>query len=337
MHWTVISPWMQNADPDQWFLQYLPGDQHSFTIIPYPYDHHWHRRNTKTTPPYEWKRIWDHVKEAEKNIGDQGGLLTLFPQRAAIAGLRKGIFRKKYPIVAWYFNIGKTYGGWKGALSRYALSHVDKLVVPSTWELRRYREWLDFPEEKFAFCRYQCPIIPVTEQENQHNPFLLALGSANRDFQTLFQAVEELGIRTVVVSSDQAIQGLRVPDVVEVNNRLSKEECLRLAQQARISIVPLADTDTASGHVTIVQAMAMQRPLIVTDCPGLSDYVEDRQTALTVQPHDVADLKRAIAELWEDEGLRSAIAGRAFAFAEKYCSDQAAAETLGKVLGEFAD
>lgn len=335
MRWTVISPWMRDANPDQWFLQHVPGDAHTFSIIPFPYDHHWHRRNTKMTPAYEWRRIWEHVRAAEKDICEDGGLLTLFPQRAAVAGLRKRLMGKRYPIVAWYFNIGRIFGSWRRALSSYALREVDKIVVPSTWELHRYRQWLDFPEDKFAFCRYQCPLFPVTVEEEQNDPFLLALGSANRDFKTLFHAVEELGIRTLVVSSDQALKGLRIPEVVEVNNQCSKKECLKLAQKARISVVPLADIDAASGHVTIVQAMAMRRPLIVTDCPGLSDYVEDRRTALTYTAHDVTDLKRTIEELWEDKSLREKIGGHAFEFAKAHCSDQAAAETLGRILNSF--
>ena len=108
-----------------------------------------------------------------------------------------------------------------------------------------------------------------------------------------------------------------------------------MAQQARISVVPIADTDTASGHVTIVQAMAMRRPLIVTDCPGLSDYVEDRRTVLTCRAQDVADLKRAISELWEDKEFRQEIASNALKFAQTYCSDLAAAAALKSVLMEF--
>lgn len=332
MHWTVIAPWMRDADPNQWFLQHLPESGHTFTIIPYPFEHNWHRRNTKTTPLYEWKRVWDHVVEAEKNIGENGGLLTLFPQRAAIAGLRKKLFGKKYPIVAWYFNIGHTYGGLKGSLSRYALSTVDKIVVPSTREIAAYREWLGLPKDRFVFSHYQCPMFPITEKEEESNPFVLALGSANRDFSTLFQAVEELGVRTVVVSSDQALEGLRVPSNVEVDNRLSREDCLKLAQQARINIVPLSNTETASGHVTIVQAMALRRPLIVTECPGLSDYVEDQKTVLTYRKKDSEDLKRKISTLWNDPDLRENLAGNAFAFARENCSDEAAAGQLKDVL-----
>lgn len=327
---------MRNADPDQWFLQYLPHDDHQFTIIPYPYEHNWHRRNTKTTPIYEWKRIWNHVVEAEKKIGPNGGLLTLFPQRAAIAGLRKKLFKKDYPIVAWYFNIGHTYGGAKGVLSRFALSAVDKIVVPSTKELLAYRNWLGFPEERFDFCHYQCPLFPITEQEEKEAPFLLSLGSANRDFATLFRAVEELGLRTVVVSSDQALKGLKIPAVVEIKNHLTRDDCIKLAQKARISIVPISNTETASGHVTIVQAMALQRPLIVTECPGLSDYVENRKTVLTYQKNSAKDLKHKISELWNDQELREKISKNACRFAKEHCSDQAAARKLNQVLDSVA-
>lgn len=335
MHWTVISPWMINADIDQWFLQYVDSQKHTFSICPYHYEHDWHKRKTKTTPVQEWKRIWQHVSQAEKEIGKNGGLITLFPQRAAVAGLRKMLFRKKYPVVSWYFNIGHTYGGWKSFLTRNALQYVDKLVVPSTWELRQYQEWLQLPKEKFTFAHYQCPLFSITEKEEEKEPFILALGSANRDYKTFFQAVGELGIKTLVVSSDKVLDGLSIPANVEVNNQLSRDDCRLLAQRARVNVVPIGDTDTASGHVTIVEAMAMRRPLVVTECPGLTDYVEDGVTVLTCRENNVNAMKEKILELWNNQNLREFLSNKAYQFVKDQCSDQAAGRKLCAVLDEI--
>jgi len=336
MHWSVISPWMTNEDKDQWFLQYIDQQKHTFSIIPYHFEYNWHNRKSKVTSFLEWKKIWSHVSEAEKTIGQDGGLITLFPQRAAMAGLRKMLFRKKYPVVAWYFNIGRTYPGWKSVLSRSVFQYVDKLVVPSTWEMRQYKEWLQLPDEKFSFAYYQCPLFPIAAEEEEENPFILALGSANRDFKTFFQAVKELGIRTVVVSSDKALEGLSIPQNVEVNNQLTRDDCRLLAQKARINVVPIGDTDTASGHVTIVEAMAMRRPLIVTECPGLSDYVEDRKTVLACRSRNVKDMKEKIQEMWDDTVLRKKLSANAYQFAKDHCSDQAAARQLCSILDEVS-
>ncbi len=336
MHWTVIAPWMTDTDVNQWFLQYVDSEQHTFSICPYQYKHNWHQRKSKTTPFQEWKQIWQHVSQAEREMEKDGGLITLFPQRAAVAGLRKMLFRKKYPLVAWYFNVGRTYGGWKSVLTRNALQYVDKLVVPSTWEMKQYQEWLRLPAEKFTFAHYQCPLFPIVEKEEEDDPFILALGSANRDFKTFFRAVEELGIRTIVVSSDKVMEGLSIPGNVEVNNRLSRDDCRLLAQRARINAVPIGDTDTASGHVTIVEAMAMRRPLVVTECSGLIDYVEDGVTALTCRANDVGDMKRKLQKLWESPDLRETLSKNAYQFAKGHCSDQAAAKKLCAVLDEVS-
>jgi glycosyltransferase involved in cell wall biosynthesis len=336
MHWVVIAPWMVDDSFDQWFLQYVDTKQHTFTIVPYQYAHSWHQRPSKTTPFSEWKKIWHHVAEAERRMGHHDGLITLFPQRAVIAGLRKLLFGMKYPVVCWYFNVGKIYGRWKSLLAQQAMQHVDKLVVPSTWELQQYQRWLKLPESRFAFAPYQSPLFSIEEKEEQKKPFVLALGSANRDYRLMFRAVEELNLPTIVVSSDKITSGLEIPRNVKVDNTLSRDECRILAQKARINVVPIGDTDTASGHVTIVEAMAMRRPLLVTECPGLSDYVENEVTALTYKAGDLDDLKKKLQRLWNDAPLRESLGSAGYQFVEAHCSDQAAAKKLSKILDEFS-
>jgi len=69
-------------------------------------------------------------------------------------------------------------------------------------------------------------------------------------------------------------------------------------------VVPVYETDFQAGMTTILEAMAMGKPLIATRTTGQSDWVIDGVNGLCVPPGDVEALRRAIERLLGDPQLR---------------------------------
>ena len=78
--------------------------------------------------------------------------------------------------------------------------------------------------------------------------------------------------------------------------------------------VPLHETLNASGVGSILEAMAMGKPQVVSDNPPIRDYMIADQTALVVPPHDAVRMREAIRALIDDPRRAAAIgsAGREF-------------------------
>jgi glycosyltransferase involved in cell wall biosynthesis len=258
----------------------------------------------------------------------------VFPQLAATVGLRQRITRKRIPVIAWCFNLGACYPGVKRLVAQTALKDVDRFIVHSNRERENLSQWLELPLSRFEFVPLQRAEISITEQEEMTNPFLLTMGSAQRDYPTFFKAVEKLGIRTVIVAGSHALAGLTIPKNVEVQSGLTMNQCLQLAQKARISVVPLLDNQTASGQVTIIEAMRMNRPVIATRCIGSEDYIKHGETGLLVEPFSVDDLAHNIEQLWNNQELRHNIGKQAGDYSSKHFSDQAAGAALGRILDD---
>jgi glycosyltransferase involved in cell wall biosynthesis len=72
---------------------------------------------------------------------------------------------------------------------------------------------------------------------------------------------------------------------------------------ARSSVVAVAlrPTPTGSGLTVVLEAMASGRPVVVTDNPGVSDYVEHGVTGLLVPPDDPAAFAGALRALLLDQ------------------------------------
>lgn len=336
MHWTIAAPFfdLSNIQQATWLDAHVPGNQHRFTLIPREKPlQSWHERKAKFTTLDEWKVYWNQGSAAFNAA--EGGIITVFPQLASVVGMQKRLrMNSDVPIVAWLFNVGTCHAGLRQRFSRASLSRVDRFIVHTRRERQMYSDWLNLPIERFEFVPYQVPEIPVTYEEETQQPFIAALGSAHRDFPTLFEAVETLKIPTVVASGSRALEGLTIPSQVQTPLGIGKADCLRLAQQARINVVPLIPNEqvTAAGQVTIVEAMRMGRALIATRGNGVEDYIIDGETGLLVDPHSVSDLMRAIETLWNDAALRQRIGTQAMQYAVEHFSDEAVGRVLGQVL-----
>jgi glycosyltransferase involved in cell wall biosynthesis len=339
MHWTFAMAYGPRVVPDgvtelPWLERLVPEDRHEFQYALWRGSdgESWHYKTSPRTTRAQWAELWRHSGSAWAI--KKGGIITNFPQIAATVGLRKRLTREDVPLVAWTFNLGRPYGGAKAILARAAFSRVDRFVVHSRRERRTYSDWLGVPEERFRFVALQRPMIAVTHREEEGRPFLLAMGSANRDYRTFFRAVETLNLRTVVVAARHAVEGLRVPSCVELLSGLTQEQCHALAQQARVNVVPIDNDSTASGQVTVIEAMCQRRPVIATRSIGTEDYIEDGATGLLVEPGSAEGMAEAIRKLWDDPALRRRLAENAGQYAEDHLSDEAAGLAFTQILDE---
>ena len=339
MHWTLAASFIHNPTVDgDWLLPYVPGNRHTFTVVPHPTPlANWHNRSSAVTSYQQWLRYLAQGREAVRQT--QGGVITVFPQLASTVGMYQRIYRKPIPIVAWLFNVGKCYPGIRRHVARASLKHVSRFVMHSRRECEIYSRWLDLPKERFEFVPYQSADIPILYEENTTDPFMVAVGSAHRDFSTLFSAVEKLKVPTVVASGKRSLAGLDIPTCVKTPFGIGKPECLRLAQEARINVIPMFTDDlvTAAGQVTIVEALRMGRAVIASRCNGAEDYIIHGETGLLVTPGSTKELTDAIQLLWEDHALRQRLGTSAKQYAAKYFSDEASGRSLGNILDELAD
>lgn len=340
MHWTVAAPFINrlNLTQEYWLTKYVPGDRHKFAIVPRKLPlQNWHDRKSKVTGLQDWLIYWQHGMDAVKTT--KGGIITVFPQLPAVLGMQRRLTRKRFPIIAWLFNVGTCSTGIRRQFAKASLDNIDSFIVHTKRERDIYHEWLDIPKERFEFVPFHEKEIPITHQENTEQPFITALGSAHRDFPSFFTAVSKLNLPTVVASGKRALEGIDIPPNVQTPFGISKAECWRLSQEARINVVPLLPNSqvTAAGQVTIVEAMQMGRAVIATRCHGAEDYIQHGETGLLVEPNSVDDLTQAIEMLWNDADLRNRLGQAAKRYALDNFSCESSGAALGKILDKVAD
>ena len=334
MRWAAVAPFFSTPQSG-WLAPFLTSPRHQIVNVPRPGSDSidWHSQRRGTTGAGGWRTAARHVDRAWKTGAD--GIITVFPQLAAMAGVRKRFTGSKRPVVAWCLNLGRLYPGLKGKLASWAFGQVDYFVVHARRECDSYSEWYGLPRDRFEFIPLQRGYREPTFEEDDKDPFLLAMGSAHRDYRTLFEAVRPLGIRTVVVAASRCMEGLDIPECVEFRTGLSREECFELSQRARVNVVPILNDETASGQVTVIEAMWLARPVIATRCVGTEDYIDSGTDGYLVDLGQVEPLRERIRELWDDPALRARIGHEARERAKSSYSDEMAGAALGRILDRF--
>jgi glycosyltransferase involved in cell wall biosynthesis len=337
MKWAIAASFVDKTylETNHWLERFVPGDRHQFELIPRrkPLPK-WHDRKSKFTSFDEW--VVYQKQAADALNADADGVITVFPQLASAVGAQQLLKQHKKPVVAWLFNVGTCSSGVRQWLAQMSCKHIDTFVVHTRREIDIYSDWLKLPKERFQFLPYQAPDIETTYEEETAAPFMASLRTAHRDYPTFFEAVKRLDIPTVVATGVNALDGIEVPDQVQTPFKIPKSECLKLAQQARLNVIPLLPKDgvTAAGQVTIVEAMHMGRPLIATRYYGADDYIIHGETGWLVEPNSVESMMEAIDLLWHDHDLRQYLANNARDYAKKHFSDPVAGQNLERVLDQ---
>lgn len=330
MKWILAAPYLKKLEKSLWTVAMDIDTNLEFILSPANYEHN---RSRKQTGLKDWQDYWQHSADIWKKAQHYNcGIITAFPQLPVCTGIRKRLSIKSRPTIAWTFNLGAINNNYKKKLAQQALKTVDKFIVHSTAELEIYSRYLNLPTNKFEFVPLHKPLMTITEAEYIEKPFILSMGSANRDYELLFKAIKKTGYPLVVVAPKHSLTGLDIPSSVTIKSNLSLTECRKLVQQARLNIVPIDNNHTASGQVTVIEAMMYCKPVIATNTLGTQDYIVNKKTGYLTTPKSETDLLNAIDLLWNDKEVRDKIASNAQEFVKTELSHKTTATRLIQIL-----
>ena len=213
---------------------------------------------------------------------------------------------------------------WRRVLKRwqmqFCLKAVDLCVVLASREIRAYSEEFGVDQSKFTFVPHHTSLHPHRYSfKISSGDYIFAGGNGDRDYHTFIEAMRPLNAPCVIAcTDDRRLAGIELPPHVR-RVRASAQEFRQLIAGAMIVVVPMEGGQLHSGgQQTFLNAMAVGKPVIVTDPEGASSYIEDGVTGLLVPPSDKIRLGEALRNLLEDENRRTEMGARALASAERF-------------------
>ncbi|GAB4457575.1 MAG: hypothetical protein OHK0029_17600 [Armatimonadaceae bacterium] len=298
-HLAFVVPWCEKG---KWLWEYLPHGIAGDVLSAAPETNDGRRY----LPPYlgeavhllrrraDWNRYevvfaWELRCALAVSLCRYRGRHGQPPPRFVVVGpILKGPIRRVLPLIRW------------------ALRDADPIVCFSSAECEENSRLLRMPRERFVF-------LPTPWQGERELPepvrgeeqFILALGQSNRDYKTLIRAVRETDLPVVIVAGNRSVLGGEpIPLNVTVRFNTNSVETDRLIVASTLNCIPLHPANFSAGQSVLLRTMAQGKAVVVSDTPGVRDYVQKDKTAVLVPPGDAEALRRELLHLWHDPAER---------------------------------
>lgn len=193
---------------------------------------------------------------------------------------------------------------------------ITRVLVHSRAQQRIAVKELGFSEGSVAFVPYSADAGFWNPQAVAEERLVVSAGREHRDYATLAAAVKDIPVRTVIAAGSlySPDARCRLPDALPGNVSVGMRtpvELRTLYAQAQVVVVPLIPSDFQAGVTTILEAMAMAKPVVVTATEGQRDIISDGETGLLVPPHDDRALRETLERLLADGAERRRLGANA--------------------------
>jgi glycosyltransferase involved in cell wall biosynthesis len=219
-------------------------------------------------------------------------------------GILKRIAHSKKPpvhiIQDFHIDLTQTRGLYRLnlALLKWAIPGIDYFCCTSTEEESIYSQMFDIPAHRIIF-------LPLVESSsNFHEPrrprkdYIFSFGNSDRDFETLIRAVSGLSIKTYILSQKYK-PCIPLPENVSVlQDRISEKELVDWIASSRMAVLPLKHYRISAGQISMLEVMALARPLVVTENMATKEYAVHRHSALFFEAGNEKELADHIRYLW---------------------------------------
>jgi len=205
---------------------------------------------------------------------------------------------------------------------------IDTMVVYSSAQRRFVVDQLGFPSDRVLLTPFTVDtgFFSAERVEARHGsrPMICSAGLEFRDYPTLMEAVRNVDARVVIAAASpwstrpDSTDGVVVPANVEIC-RLGFVDLRQLYADADFVVMPLQDIDFQAGVTTILEAMAMEKPVVCSRTRGQTDIIVAGVNGVYVEPGDRRALREAIEALLADPGRIDCLGRAARNFVVREC------------------
>ena len=194
-------------------------------------------------------------------------------------------------------------------LCRKILSKTNKIVCVSNEERKQYTKFLGFPNNRYTVIPNGVNVKDFTESSSKtvsSNKYVLSVGRLEKckGFHFLIKSFVELknihpDLKLEIVGTGpykptlvQLINSLNLQDTVTIHERISREKLVELYKGC--SLFTLLSSGESSG-IVVLEALAAKKPVVLTMCYALKEYVEKGLAIGLPYPPSTSEVCRSIS------------------------------------------
>src|SRR5271166_2678008 len=271
------------------------------------------------------RMVWNYRRyDVLVSVGSSSCFLFVLLKR--VLRLNKPVVVIDPPVAPFYLNSER--------MNRYVLPYVDCVIVFSrVHEKYLQNEYRGRVKIRTVYHRIDSLFFDKSKcRRLNREPYIVAVGNdSSRDYERLFEAVQGLPIR-VICNTKRKITYPASPNVMLQSEYIPYRDLRDLYGNAEAVVVPLRNSLHPGGINTLLEAMCVGCPVVVSGSVGIIDYVKHGVTAWVVTPEDTAALRAGIENVLQDHDLRRRLSINAREFCVSVCAMPVYAEKIAGVL-----
>lgn len=206
--------------------------------------------------------------------------------------------------------------GRKGRHDLFAFNFTTIPTGPRRWQMngafRRLHQSFTLTEverhlyaESFGMDPSRITVVPwgvtpptVGAERLIDGSYIASLGGEARDYAPLIEAAAQLpDEKFVIVARPQNLAGLALPANVTTMVNIPGPDAWNIVDNADMHILSLQNSETPCGIVTVVGAMHLGKPQIMTAAPGVLEYAPEGEASIGVPGGSAEAIVQAIQQL----------------------------------------
>jgi len=172
-----------------------------------------------------------------------------------------------------YYNLRKEF-------VKFCYKKVDKIILYGESEKLLYSEIFKRLAEKFVFVQYGKD-YNYTNIKTFEYPYsyISSGGRSNRDYQILCKAMKKMEkvpqYDCLVATRPECVTPAMINCGVKFVYGITLNQFGSFIKGSKLFVLPLKNTTISAGHMSMMEAMSIRIPVIVTDIPAVRDYVNE--------------------------------------------------------------
>jgi glycosyltransferase involved in cell wall biosynthesis len=222
-------------------------------------------------------------------------------------------------------------------LYRNALRRALAIVAYSENEASWLRGWVGSDGPPVEFVPFGVDTRSFRPSRREPDTDVVSVGvDPRRDFELLIAVAgrrPELSFR-IVAAADRARTLGPLPDNVELETDIPLQAVRERLAQARVVALPVRDNSYSGATTTLLQAMAMAKPVVVSRTAAVADgyELEDGLNCRLVEPGDESTFEQALLETLTGAEAAASLGRRARQTVERSFSWERYTDALWEIL-----
>lgn len=322
----------------------------------------WERAHAEGAVPDRWPYGLHRVRTGSESLpsfGEALPLKSLAIMKSFMTGLRSPINdhtaiawdedtairlflqrprARKFAGVIWATDrLNRCEFSLKDVVLRRILPKFDGLWVLSRAQEEVLRDWLGADTPPISYLPFGIDEGFFTPHPYPARPYVISLGrDRDRDPATLFEALEEVKRRRPDVQIGvQTMATSKPPAGVHVLPLMPHSELRKLYRASTVVAVATRPNVHVSGMTVALEAMATCRPVVMSDTPGMSGYVEHGVTGILVKPQNAECMAAGILDLLGSPNAAAQMGERGRKRVEARHTTQRMASTLSAIIRDL--